>query len=115
MGISPRTVAFLRERGHDAVHLHEQGLDRLLDPDILDKARREGRVLLAHDLDFGSLLAIRREGLPSVIVFRLRDMRSSSVNRHLAEVIRRFESELRAGVMVSVREGHYRVRRLPIA
>jgi len=28
MGIPPKTVVFLRELGHDAIHLHEQGLER---------------------------------------------------------------------------------------
>ena len=31
MGISPKTVAL----GYDAVHLHDQGLDRMQDPVIL--------------------------------------------------------------------------------
>jgi len=30
MGISPKTVAFLHALGHDAVHLADQGLERLL-------------------------------------------------------------------------------------
>lgn len=51
MGISPKTVAFLRGHGHDAVHLHEEGLDRLEDAVILAKAREECRVLLTHDLN----------------------------------------------------------------
>ena len=38
MGISPKTVAFLRTLGHDAVHLADQGLQRLPDPDIVEKA-----------------------------------------------------------------------------
>ena len=42
MGISPHTVIFLRGLGHEAVHLHEQGLDRMGDPAILEKARSEG-------------------------------------------------------------------------
>ena len=53
MGISPNTVAFLRGLGYDALHLHEQGLDRLQDPLILEEARDEDRILLTHDLDFG--------------------------------------------------------------
>ena len=60
MGISPRTVDRLREWGYDAVHLHELGLDRLPDVDILDKARQENWIVLTHDLDFGELLAISR-------------------------------------------------------
>lgn len=39
MGISPKTVAFLRGLGHDAVHLHALGLDRLPDSAILELAR----------------------------------------------------------------------------
>jgi predicted nuclease of predicted toxin-antitoxin system len=39
MGISLKTVAFLRALGHDAVHLADQGLERLPDRDIVAKAR----------------------------------------------------------------------------
>jgi predicted nuclease of predicted toxin-antitoxin system len=53
MGISPRSAAFLRSLDHDAIHLHEEGLDRLSDASILSKALDEGRVVLTHDLDFG--------------------------------------------------------------
>ncbi len=38
MGISLRVVDELRRNGHDAVHLSEQGLERLSDHDILQKA-----------------------------------------------------------------------------
>ncbi len=51
MGISPKTVHALREQGHDAVHLLEVGLKRLADPDVLEKALQEERILLTHDLD----------------------------------------------------------------
>ena len=34
MGVSPVTVGFLRGLGHEAVHLHEEGLDRLPDTSI---------------------------------------------------------------------------------
>ena len=59
MGISPKTVTFLHALGHDAVHLTEQGLERLSDPDIVVKARQEDRILLVHDLGFGELLAAK--------------------------------------------------------
>jgi predicted nuclease of predicted toxin-antitoxin system len=53
MGISPKTIAFLNEFGHDAAHLHALGLSRMEDSAILNKAREEDRILLTHDLDFG--------------------------------------------------------------
>jgi hypothetical protein len=37
MGISPLTVAFLRTLGHEAKHLHEEGLDRLPDEEIMEE------------------------------------------------------------------------------
>ena len=41
MGISPRVVDELRQNGHDAVHVAEQGLNRLVDTDILQKHVRK--------------------------------------------------------------------------
>ncbi|MFN2291083.1 MAG: DUF5615 family PIN-like protein [Anaerolineae bacterium] len=114
MGISPRSVTFLRDLGHDAVHLYEQGLGRLSDPSILRKARDEGRVLLTHDLDFGELMAASGASLPSVVVFRLRDMRSDRVNVHLREVVTEYHQMLAEGVIVSVSEMQIRLRSLPI-
>jgi len=39
MGISPRTVKWLLTAGYDAVHLVDQGLERLPDDEIMVKAR----------------------------------------------------------------------------
>lgn len=114
MGISPETVSWLGSQGHDAIHLHEEGLDRLPDPEILEKARREDRVLLTHDLDFARLLALSGATSPSVIVFRLADMRPESVNRHLDQVLQQAQNDLAQGAIISVREGQIRVRPLPI-
>ncbi|MBI3362958.1 MAG: DUF5615 family PIN-like protein [Chloroflexi bacterium] len=115
MGISPVTVDWLRSQGHEAVHLHEEELDQLADSEIMDKARREERIVLTSDLDFGDLLAASREQLPSVIIFRLRNMRPENVHRHLFQVIEHHADELEKGVVVSITEDQLRVRRLPIS
>ena len=51
------TVASLRKAGHDVVHLRDEGLLKMEDGSILDKARSEVRIVLTFDLDFGDLLA----------------------------------------------------------
>lgn len=114
MGISPRTVTFLRNIGHDTIHLHDENLDRLGDPDILEKARSERRVLLTHDLGFGELVAASEAALPSVITFRLRDMSPSNVNHHLQIIIIRHAQELEQGSVISVTETRLRARLLPL-
>jgi predicted nuclease of predicted toxin-antitoxin system len=114
MGISIDTVHWLRAEGHDAIHLHEQGLDQLPDPDIIEKARAEGRILLVHDLDFGQLMSLSGARLPTVITFRLIDMRPESVNHALTEVLQQFSYELQQGSLLSIRERRIRVRLLPV-
>ena len=114
MGISPRVVEELRRKGHDAVHLAEQGLYRMVDGDILKKARQENRILLTHDLDFGELLAASGGNLPSVIVFRLKDMRAPNVGQHLFSILNQQSEALNKGAILSVTEQKVRIRTLPI-
>ena len=104
MGISPATVEWLRKSGHDAIHLHEHGLDRLPDSDILVRAQKEERILLTSDLDFGYLLAISRAQLPSVVIFRLADMSPDSVQNHIELVFKQHEKDLQHGAIVVVTE-----------
>ena len=114
MGISPRIVKFLEQRGHRAAHLQHEGLHGMQDSDILEKARREACVLLTHDLDFGDLLAASGADLPSVVIFRLRDMRPEQVNRYLLKIISEYGRVLEHGAIVAVTEGRVRIRHLPI-
>ena len=114
MGLAQSTAVVLRANGHDAVHLREQGLQRMKDEDIILKARAENRVVLTHDLDFGRLMALSRENLPSVVTFRLRDMRAANVNHYLAIVIDRYASQLSTGVLISVHEDAIRARSMPV-
>lgn len=114
MGVSMRTVTWLRQQGHEAIHLREEGLQRLPDDQILAKGKAEDRIVLTFDLDFGYLLAVSKASLPSVVIFRLNDERAENVNQRLAAVLALCESELLAGAVVTVTETRVRVRRLPI-
>ena len=114
MGISPRVVEELRREGHDALHLREENLSRMPDGEILAKARQEDCILLTHDLEFGELLAASGGSLPSVIIFRLKDIRAANVSLHLFSIIERQSEALNKGAICSVTEKKARVRMLPI-
>ena len=114
VGVSVSTAQILRERGHDVLHLSEQSLHCLPDDEILALARRDGRVILTFDLDFGDLLAAGSHPLPSVILFRLRDQTPSSVAPRLLALISERTEDLEAGALVIVEDNRYRLRRLPI-
>ncbi len=114
MGVSLLTVAWLRSSGYDAIHLREEGLQRLPDSEILIKARQEERVLLTMDLDFGMLLAMNKNQFPSVILFRLSDERSEVVNERLEPVLAQCAEVLETGAIISVSDEAFRVRSLPL-
>ncbi|MCA2640769.1 MAG: hypothetical protein EWV49_09915 [Microcystis aeruginosa Ma_QC_Ch_20071001_S25] len=114
MGISPRTIALLREQGYDAIHLIEENLEKMTDQNILDKARQEERILLTVDLDFAQLLAISGDSLPSVILFRLGNVSREVVNRRLLAILNNYATELTNGLIISVTDVSIRLRHLPI-
>lgn len=113
-GLLRALPVFLREQNYDAIYLREQGLQRLPDDKIIDKARKEGRIILTHDLDFSRLMALSGEQLPRVITFRLQKMHAANVNRFLQIVLSRHEAQLIQGVLISVNEEAVRVRLLPV-
>ncbi|YAF95534.1 MAG: DUF5615 family PIN-like protein [Nodularia sp. CChRGM 3473] len=114
MGISLRTVSWLRSNGYDVVHLRDQGLQKLPDNQILIKARIEDRILLTVDLDFAQLLAVSGDSLPSVILFRLGNQNYNAINKRLTEVLRECQEDLEIGAIISVSNETFRVRQLPI-
>ena|SRR5438093_194463 len=113
-GVSPKTVAFLNERGHEAVHVRTLGLQRALDRELIERARADSSVVLTFDLDFGEILALAILDKPSVIIFRLADERAESVNRCLSAVVPERLAELESGALILVEDTRYRVRKLPI-
>jgi predicted nuclease of predicted toxin-antitoxin system len=52
MGLAQSTGEFLRSLDNDAVHLRDQGLQRLPDERIVVKTMEEERTIITHDLDF---------------------------------------------------------------
>lgn len=69
MGISQSTVRWLKEKGYDAIHLRDENLHTLPDDKIFKKAKKENRIVLTCDLDFGAILAFSKAEFPSIIIF----------------------------------------------
>ena len=107
-------VAWLRKHGHDAKHLSEEGLSRLPNGQIFEKAARERRVVLTFDLDFSEIAALTGETLTSVISFRLRNTTTPNVISRLETVLGTSLPSIESGAVVSVEDTRHRVRKLPI-
>ena len=77
-------------------------------------ARENGHVLFTHDLDFGTLLAFTRARGPSVIQVRAQDVLPEHLEEMVVSTLRKYESQLREGALVTVDESRGKVRLLPI-
>ena len=114
MGVSQRVVTWLREQGHDAIHLRDEGLQRLANGDIFTKALRESRIILTWDLDFTEIVALSKTSTVSAVVFRLLNTRSDHVIARLERVLAVSAQDLQEGAIIAVEEGRHRVRLLPL-
>jgi predicted nuclease of predicted toxin-antitoxin system len=114
MGVDVRVVEWLRQKGHDARHLREEGLQRMPDGEIFTKAISENRVILTLDLDFAEIAALSRGQKTSVVLLRLRNTRAMHVIDRLAAIMKDSKDALEKGSVVVVEEHRHRIRYLPI-
>ena len=114
MGVSIRVVEWLRNNGHDAKHLREEGLHRMPNGEIFKKAIHENRIIITFDLDFGEIVALSKGKKTSVILFRLHNTRTSHLLNRLSVVLQNSARALEEGAVVVVEESRHRVRYLPL-
>ena len=114
MGVSQGVAAWLRERGHDVVHLRDEGLQRLPNGEIFAKAVGEQRVILTFDLDFGEIVALCGGEIASVVLFRLNNTTTPFMIQRLGVVLPQVRKALQDGAIVVVQDGRHRIRRLPL-
>jgi predicted nuclease of predicted toxin-antitoxin system len=70
MPVTPDAVPHLRAAGHDAVHASAIGLAQATDHEIIESARRDGRIVVTADLDYPRLVLITDARGPGIILFR---------------------------------------------
>ena len=75
--VSARLVKLLREAGHDVAYVAEMAAGAS-DTDLIGLARRENRLLLTDDKDFGELVFRRR--FPNSKRVSMADIRSSKMH-----------------------------------
>jgi len=114
--LSPLVAEGLKRAGHDAVHVRDFGLQDADDQEVFSKASSEDRVLISADTDFGTLLAMRQETKPSVVIFRRGlERRTRQQVSLLLNNIPKIQMDLEKGSVIVFEHRRIRIRSLPVS
>lgn len=114
MNLSPDWVSVLENAGWKTVHWFSIGNPRAADSEIMAWAKLNGYVVLTHDLDFGTMLALTQAESPSVFQVRTQDVTPAGIGNLVIAALRQFQSELEQGALVVVDRANVRARILPL-
>jgi predicted nuclease of predicted toxin-antitoxin system len=113
-GLPLSAAALLCDAGIDTIHVGEIGMSEAEDAEIIQRARKEERVVATLDADFHTLLALDEAISPSVIRIRIERLRAQALTDLLLMVVAECEKELAQGSAVTVEPSRIRIRRLPL-
>jgi predicted nuclease of predicted toxin-antitoxin system len=107
-GVDAPIVNALREKGYDVLYIAE--LDPGIDDEvILEQARKEKRVLVTLDKDFGELVFRLEKIHAGVILVRLQGLKPTTKTAHFLMALEKIKEEV-LGAFVVIQPGAVRIR-----
>jgi predicted nuclease of predicted toxin-antitoxin system len=85
--LHPEVAALLRQHGHDATTVYDQGLHGYSDAEIVHICQREARALVTMDLDFADIRAYPPQDYAGIIVLRRTDQSRPAVLRVFRQML----------------------------
>jgi predicted nuclease of predicted toxin-antitoxin system len=104
-------IRTLREAGHDVLSVSES-TPRAEDSEVIRLARREKRILLTEDKDFGQLVFAHGEKSLGVLFLRFPFPARAQIAREVSDLITQ-QGEKIVGCFVTIRPGLIRISHIP--
>ena len=114
MNLSPDWELVFAKEAWESKHWMNVGAVNAPDTDIMQWAKESGYVVFTHDLDFGALLAATGAIGPSVVQMRSDEVRPIFMKRVVVDALHAYESELRAGALLTIDPRRMRITLLPL-
>jgi predicted nuclease of predicted toxin-antitoxin system len=113
--LSPIFSKLLHHHGYDVIHVREINMQTCSDEEIFDFAQKDGRIIVSADTDFGTIIALRNERFPSIIIFRRTQNRKPAEQANLLiSNMEQIKDSLIKGSIVIIEDIRIRIRSLPI-
>jgi predicted nuclease of predicted toxin-antitoxin system len=105
------TGRFLQSLGHEVLTAHEAGLSQADDTVLLEEAKRQARIMVTRDRDYGGLVFLRRQA-NAVIYLRMTPATVTPVHDELARILTAYSEADLMHSFVVVEPGRHRLRHL---
>ena len=89
--ISPETAQYLRRFNFNVKSLIEENLFHFEDSEVIKLAKKEKRIIITFDLDFGEIFYFLERRKVGIVVMRLDDQRVEKVNQILEKFIKYYK------------------------
>jgi len=114
--LSPQIAQGLRGAGYDALHVRNLGKQSAPDNEIFSLAVAENRIIISADTDFGTLVSLKSQTSPSIILFRSGAPRNPQRQlQMLLSNLSSIQDALKQGAVVVFEASRIRIRSLPIS
>lgn len=110
----PSLAHKLKSIGYETRHVIEIGYNSTADFKIAELAASTGEIIITHDTDFGTILALSGANKPSVILFRWQIISLHTVFQFLEKYLIELENDLNQGCLIAVDDNKMRIRPLPL-
>jgi len=111
--VSPQTVKLLKQLGYDIEGVAEAGLKGCEDDEVVNLAIEENRIIITHDVGFGSIYYFFKRGRFGIIILRIRPPTVEEVNHVLKSFLKKvdMEKEKLTKCLIMLNRRKYRVLR----
>jgi len=105
------TVKLLRDLGYDVISIKELNLSSLSDEKVLELAKKENRLLITFDQEFGNIFKFPLGTYPGIIIIKVKPQTIENTNSVLQKFLKKTSLEIISKALVIIDKRKTRIRK----